>query len=268
MNSPIPYMGGKSRLVPTLVPIIEATPHDAYCEPFCGAAWVLFGKPPGVSKAEVINDADGELVRFFRVIQNHYLPFVDLYRHAVVSRQMFEWEKMKRPETLTDLQRAARFYYLQRLAFGGKVGDARGFGYARKSRPKLNLDAIAEDLAEFHHRLKGVVIEHEDGLACIRRYDAPGTLFFVDPPYCGTEGYTVAFPAERYDELAACLAGIKGKFLLTLNNHPRVRAAFAVFACREIQTRYTVGGNQRGQDVRELLFSNFAIRAPGRGRSE
>ena len=202
MKSPIPYMGGKSRLVKTLVPIVEATPHDCYCEPFCGAAWVLFGKAPGVSKAEVINDADGELVRFFRILQNHYLPFIDLYRNAIISRQMFEWEKMKRPETLTDLQRAARFYYLQRLAFGGKVGDARNFGYSRHSRPKLNLDGISEELADFHHRLKGVVVEHEDGLSCITRYDAPETLFFVDPPYCGTEGYTVDFPRDRYAELA------------------------------------------------------------------
>ena len=114
MKSPIPYMGGKSRLVPVLLPIIEQTPHDCYCEPFCGGASVLFGKPTDTSKAEVINDADGELVSFFRVLQNHYLPFIDLYRHAVVSRKIFEWEKMKRPETLTDLQRAARFYYLQR----------------------------------------------------------------------------------------------------------------------------------------------------------
>ena len=142
MKSPIPYMGGKSRLVSTLVPIIEATPHDCYCEPFCGAAWILFGKSQSASKAEVINDLDGELVRFFRILQNHYLPFIDLYRNAIVSRQIFEWEKMKRPETLTDLQRAARFYYLQRLAFGGKVGDARCFGYSRHTRPTLNLDGI------------------------------------------------------------------------------------------------------------------------------
>ena len=68
MKSPLKYMGGKSRLVPTLVPIIHATPHDCYCEPFAGAAWILFGKDRESSKSEVINDADGELVRFFRVL--------------------------------------------------------------------------------------------------------------------------------------------------------------------------------------------------------
>ncbi|MCL1887589.1 MAG: DNA adenine methylase [Kiritimatiellaeota bacterium] len=258
MKSPVAYMGGKSRLVPTLVPLIERTPHDCYCEPFCGAAWVLFGKDRAISKAEVINDADGELARFFRVLQNHYLPFVDLYRHAVVSRQIFEWEKMKRPETLTDLQRAARFYYLQRLAFGGKVGDARNFGYSRHSRPKINLDGIAEELVEFHHRLRGVVIEHEDGLACLRRYDAPETLFFLDPPYCGTEGYAVAFPRERYSELAHLLAALRGKFLLTLNDHPHIRDTFAAFHRKPLKTHYTVNGiGDHSKPVTELLFSNF-----------
>jgi len=78
MNSPLNYMGGKSRLVPTIAPIINSTPHDCYCEPFAGAAWVLFGKEKESSKSEVINDADGELVSFFRVVQNHLHAFIDL----------------------------------------------------------------------------------------------------------------------------------------------------------------------------------------------
>ena len=259
MNSPIPYMGGKSRLVSTLTPIIHNTPHECYCEPFCGAAWILFNKDPAISKSEVINDADGELVSFFRVIQNHLFPFIDLYRHAVVSRKIFEWEKMKRPETLTDLQRAARFYYLQRLAFGGTVGNKRTFGTATTSRPKLDLDSLSESITEFHRRLSRVTIEHEDGLACIRRYDRPHTLFFVDPPYCETEGYPVAFPKERYAELAGLLSSIKGKFVLTLNNHTHIRETFAAFRCTAIKTRYTVRGSQDTKPVTELLFSNFDL---------
>ena len=90
MRSPLSYIGGKSRLVATIAPIVEATKHECYCEPFSGAAWILFGKRKEVSKTEVINDADGELVSFFRVIQCHLLAFIDLYRHAIVSRQIYE----------------------------------------------------------------------------------------------------------------------------------------------------------------------------------
>jgi len=252
-------MGGKSRLLPTLLPIIGQTPHDCYCEPFCGGASVLFGKPPEISKAEVINDADGELVSFFRVIQYHYLPFIDLYRNAIVSRKMFEWEKMKRPETLTDLQRAARFYYLQRLSFGGKPVNASAFGYCRHERPKLNIDAISSDLEEFHHRLKTVVVECGDGLDCIRRYDALETLFFIDPPYYKVTGYNVTFETQRYAQLAECLRDVKGKFILTLNAHDFIRDTFAGFHCAPVKTKYSVGGMQKHQDVTELLFSNFDL---------
>jgi len=195
-------------------------------------------------------------VSFFRVIQNHLLAFIDLYRHAVVSRQIFEWERMKRPETLTDLQRAARYYYLQRLAFGGKV-RGRSFGYGTASRPRLDIDGISESLTEVHRRLCGVVIERLDGLDCIRRYDRERTLFFVDPPYCGTAGYEAEFPKARYAELAEALSGIKGKFLLTINDHPHIREVFKNFRRAELRTRYSVAiGNGRGA-VGELLYSNF-----------
>jgi len=250
-------MGGKHRLIPTLLPIIGQVSHDCYCEPFCGGAGVLFAKPPELSKAEVINDADGELTRFFRVLQYHYLPFIDLYRHAIVSRQMFEWEKMKRTDTLTDLQRAARFYYLQRLAFGGKTGSARNFGYSLHSRPRLNIDAISSDLSEYHHRLKGVVVECGDFVKCIQRYDAPETLFFIDPPYFEVEGYDTVFEAERYAELSELLRGIKGKFMLTLNAHDFIRKTFTGFETMPMKTKYSVSGREKHLDASELLFSNF-----------
>ena len=252
MKSPLCYLGGKSRMVKTLVPMIHATEHTCYCEPFCGAMWVLFGKDQSASKCEVVNDADGELVRFWRVVQRHYQPFIDLYRNAVVSRQMFEWHKMERPETLTDLERAARYFYLQRLAFGGKI-EGRTFGYSTADSPRLDLASIDGDLLAVHQRLASVTIEHLDGLDCIRRYDRPGTLFFIDPPYLQTAGYAVPFPDARYQELADLLAGIKGRFILTLNDHPRVREMFSRFNISETQTRYSVSRDAK-QRVSELII--------------
>jgi DNA adenine methylase len=259
-------MGGKSHLVSTITPIIHNTPHECYCEPFCGAAWILFGKDPAASECEVINDADGDITNFFRILQNHPVPFVDLFKNAIVSRQIFKWEQAKRPETLTDLQRAASFYYLQRLAFGGKPGTKRVFGYATTCKPKLDISSIPESIADFHHRLADVTIENEDGLDCIRRYDRPHTLFFVDPPYCEVEGYPVDFSKERYAELAALLAGIKGKFILTLNNHPHIRETFATFQCREAKTMYSLGNAKRCTPVTELMFSNFKLPAIKEGK--
>lgn len=256
MKSPLAYLGGKSRLTGTLVPIIQKVPHTCYCEPFCGACWVLFAKPEACSACEVINDLDGELIRFWRCVQRHYIPLLDLFRHAIVSREMFDWLKIERPETLTDMQRAARYYYLQRIAFGGKV-TGRTFGCSATDRPRLDVEGMADDLLAVHRRLARVTVEHLDGLDCIRRYDRPATLFFIDPPYIETTGYAVPFPSARYAELASTLLALKGKFILTLNDHPEARRIFARFNLAETSTLYSVGGGRKQKKVGELLIRNF-----------
>lgn len=258
MNSPLSYLGGKSRLVKRIVPLIPED-HICYCEAFCGAAWVLFGKEP--SKSEVINDADSELACFWRVVQNHYEPFIALFKHAIVSRQMFDWETLKRPETLTDLQRAARYLYLQRCGFGGKTFK-RTFGTSATAPAKLNLSTLEEDLMRVHWRLERVTIECLDALDCIRRYDRPATFFYLDPPYWGTAGYAVPWPAARYAELSTVLGQISGRFILSLNDTDEVRKTFAAFNLKTITTKYSAANgrqadNQRNEEAHELLIDNL-----------
>ena len=115
MNSPLKYAGGKSRLADRIVSMIPS--HTCYCEPFCGAAWVFFRRSTP-APVEVVNDRDGELVTFWRVMQNHIEEFLRYYKWAIVSREVFELENKKDPSTLTDIQRATRYYYIQRLSFG------------------------------------------------------------------------------------------------------------------------------------------------------
>src|SRR5947208_3538637 len=86
INSPFKWVGGKSRLRKYIIPLIP--PHTCYAEPFCGAAWVLFGKPP--SDVEVINDIDQDIVSFFRVVKEHPEALIDSFDLALVSRAEFE----------------------------------------------------------------------------------------------------------------------------------------------------------------------------------
>ena len=79
--------------------------------------------------AEVLNDINGDWVMLYRVVQTHLEEFVRQFKWALSSCQVFEWQKMTRPETLTDIQRAARFFYLQHHAFAGKV-TGQTFGTA------------------------------------------------------------------------------------------------------------------------------------------
>lgn len=127
---------------------------------------------------EVLNDINGDLVALYRCVRHHLDEFVRQFRWALVSRQMLEWARMERPGTLTDIQRAARFYYLQKLAFGGKM-SGQTFGVVAAGAPRLNLLRIEEELSAAHLRLANVVVEHLPWAQCVERYDKPGTLFYM-----------------------------------------------------------------------------------------
>lgn len=253
MTDPIiPWIGGKRRLVPQILPLFGE--HTCYVEPFAGAAALYFSKPP--SDVEVLNDINGELVNLYRVVKVHLEEFVRQFKWALTSRQVFQWEQLKAPTTLTDIQRAARFFYLQKLAFGGRV-DSQSFGTATTSGPRLNLLRIEEDLSAAHLRLSDTTIEHLPWADCVRRYDRPHTLFFCDPPYWETEGYGVNFPLQEYIDLASLARSIAGTMIITVNDHPKMREVFAGLHMRSVDITYTVGGGNNQAARQELIIGNW-----------
>lgn len=233
----VPWPGGKRRLAKHLLPLFPN--HHTYVEAFAGGGALLFLRPEP-AKAEVLNDINGDLVNLYRVVQHHLEEFMRQFRWALASRQLFKWAQAQAPETLTDIQRAARFFYLQRLAFGSNV-SSQTFGVDPRGGARFNLLRLEEDLSEAHLRLANVTVECLPWAACVARYDRPETLFFLDPPYWQTEGYGVGFGREEYDRLAAAIRGMKGKAILTVNDHPDMRQAFKGLKIRRLTTRYTVG---------------------------
>ncbi len=247
------WMGGKSLLARR---IIECIPqHDCYVEPFCGAAWVLFKKPE--SKVEVINDINKEVVTLYRCLQWHLEEFVRYFKWALVARDEFERLKTANPDTLTDIQRAARFYYLQQACFGGRIANPT-FGYGVTRGPKLNLLRIEEYLSAAHLRLARVYVECLPYAEVISRYDGPGTFFYIDPPYWDCEKYygPGIFSREDFAKLAAQLAGIKGRFILSLNDTPGVREVFQGFEIEAVATQYTCS-NGKNMKAGEVLIRNW-----------
>lgn len=244
MSSPIiPWIGGKRRLADRLIRLFP--PHKCYVEPFAGAAAVFFAKQP--SDVEVLNDVNGELVNLYRVVQHHLEEFVRQFKWALSSREVFKWLQITRSETLTDIQRAARFYYLQVNCFGGKV-QGQSFGTATTTPPGLNLLRLEEDLSAAHLRLASTFVERESWSDCIARYDRAHTLFYMDPPYWETEGYGVPFDYAEYGRLADTMRAIKGQAVLSINDHPDIRRAFDGFPVEEVDITYTVGGTTGGGD--------------------
>ncbi|WP_422459109.1 DNA adenine methylase [Endozoicomonas sp. ALB115] len=248
----IPWIGGKRKLAPYILPLFPD--HTCYVEPFCGAAALFFMKEP--SEVEVLNDINGELVNLYRVVKNHLEEFYRQFKWALSSRQNYQWLLDTKPETLTDIQRAARFLYLQKLAFGGKV-SGQTFGSSATSRPRFNIFSLEQDLADTHFRLSNTHIEHLLWEKVIDKYDRPGTLFYCDPPYWQTEGYGVEFDFEHYERMAALAKTMKGRMIISINDHPDIRSVFSNMFLKEIDYQYTVGGGGRQKDCVELVYGNW-----------
>ena len=248
----VPWIGGKRRLAKHILPLFPA--HTCYVEPFCGAAALYFLKTP--SKIEVINDINGELVNLYRVVKHHLEEFVRQFKWALVSRQIYKWLQDTPEETLTDIQRAARFYYLQKQAFGGKVAD-HTFGTSTTSAPRFNLLRIEEELSMAHLRLSRTLIEHLDWNQCIERYDRPHTLFYCDQPYWGTEGYGVELGLENYDHMAELARRIKGKMIISVNDIPEMRQAFNGLNIQTVDISYNLKVTGKATPKKELVICNF-----------
>ncbi|MBC3927764.1 DNA adenine methylase [Undibacterium sp. CY21W] len=247
----IPWIGGKRRLADQLIPNFPA--HKCYVEVFAGGAALYFMRQP--ADVEVINDINGELVNLYRVVKNHLEEFVRQFKYALSSRDVFKWLQDTPPETLTDIQRAARFFYLQQHAFGGKV-DGQSWGTATTA-PPVNLLRIEENLSAAHLRLAGAFIENLDWHKLMLKYDRPHTFFYLDPPYWETEGYGVDFGIEQYERMAALLKNISGKAIISLNDHPDIRRIFADFEIDTVPIKYTVGGGAKSVDRNEVIIYSW-----------
>jgi DNA adenine methylase len=255
MDSPLAYVGGKSKLAARIIDIFPE--HKSYVEVFGGALWVFFRKPE--SKYEVVNDFDGDLIAFYRVIQNHLEEFLKQFKYMLASREFFEdWKEQIEARGLTDIQKAARYYYLQRQCFGGRV-KGRTFGVIPEGVPRINLLRMEEELSEVHLRFTRVVIEHLDYADLIKRYDKPETLFYLDPPYHEAPTYKHNFhDIEDYVKMCDVLKNIKGKFVFSINSHPDIIEIFKDFNIENVNLKYTIGKKEQ-KDVTELLISNYEM---------
>jgi DNA adenine methylase len=253
MIGPISYIGGKNRLATRIIALLPE--HTTYVEVFAGGAQVLFHKPP--SHLEVLNDLNYDVVNFFRVCQWHYEELIRYLRYCLISRKLHAWHLASNPDTLTDIQRAGRFFFLQKTSWGGLVVKQH-FHYGVTQPSNFNPKRIPEIIAAAHRRLQNVQIECLPYQDILKRYNRPGTFFFLDPPYWNRKLYKYNFTAEDFTELEQRLHGVTGKFLLTLDNHPEVVKLFKSWEIERVELVYTAQRSV-GKRYGELLISNFRL---------
>ena len=262
VNSPFKWVGGKSRLRQQIIPLLPL--HTCYVEPFAGAAWVLFGKPP--SEVEVINDIDQELINFFRVVKTCPDQLIASFEWELVSRAEFDLLAQTNPASLSPVQRAHRFYYIIMAGWGGELSYPRfqtsitdgGHG----NRLAGALKTLKQRLEPVHKRLSTVIIENLDWAKCISRYDSPNTVFYLDPPYPGN-GANYAHNMREWEDhrsLAACLDKCQGKWLLSSYDIPQVHELFKNHVIIPIQSASGMIATKHGSERvinREVVIANY-----------
>jgi len=251
MTAPLSYVGGKNRLANTIISLIPK--HTTYIEPFCGSAQVLFRKEP--SEVEIINDRSSDVTTFFRVCQFHHEELIRCLHFHVASREWFNLLNRTDPSTLTDVLRAARFLILQKLSFASRV-VRRNYPLHVSQRPPFDPLRLGDVIEEAHKRLARVQVENLPYDELIRRTDRVTTFYYCDPPYENRPLYEFNFGAKDFEMLAKLLEGIKGKFLLSLNDSPEMRRVFGRFRIQSVQLHYS-SQRRAGRRYKELLIRNY-----------
>jgi DNA adenine methylase len=252
MIGPLSYIGGKRRIAKQLVALIP--PHTTYIEPFAGGAQLFFHKPR--SRVEVLNDIDEEIVNFLRVCQRHPQELSRSLRWQPASRRLFDWYEQDSGKGLTDIERAARFFYLQKNTWGGKR-IKRNFHFMVSKHSNYAPETFDARFAAVAARLDDVQLEAAPYQTVLSRYDRPTTFFYCDPPYIDIDAYEHNFTDADFEQLAHCLRMLKGRFLLSINDCDKARRWFGEWHCQEISFAYTSTRNVR--NFRELLFANYPL---------
>lgn len=247
------WLGGKRNLSRALVRLIDSERPRLYAEPFVGMGGVFLRRRIK-APVEVINDRSRDVANFFRILQRHYVPFVEMLRWQLTTRADFDRLMATDPDTQTDLERAARFLYLQTCTFGGKVAG-RSFGVDYAQGAAFNLLSIVPRLEALHARLASVTVECLGYGEFIARYDRPETLFYCDPPYWGGEDdYGKGmFARDDFAALASQLQAIRGRFILSINDRPEIRELFAFASFEEVEVIYGIGPD-KGHTAKELII--------------
>ena len=226
MNPAFSYYGGKQRIARHILPVIDEIPHTVYGEPFCGGASVLYARDARTVAnsdhyREYLNDKNEWVTTFYRVGKLQPDELLTLIDATLYSESAHAKAKgiLKNSENYSDLEIAWAFYVQANMSFANKLGggwastvNSGNRGAVWVSRRKHLSNALA--------RLSEVAISCSDAISCIKRWDSPQTLHYIDPPYPGADqGHYSGYTIEDYMQLCDCLDTIHGSYILS--NYPQ-----------------------------------------------
>ena len=271
INSPFRYAGGKFYARKLILQYFLT--HSYYIEPLAGGASLFFAK----DKVENnwLNDIDDGLMNCFIIIRDKPKELIERLEGEEATKERHSYFKNEfKPET--DLDRAVRWFYLNRTSYSGIMNMQNcfwGYGDKYSMRPENWPRHIRRTSA----KLQGVRLTSY-GFERVIEEAEDGAFLFIDPPYYNTDQdkfYTYTFSRDDHFRLCSLLKAHSNrlKFLLTYDNSPEVRELYQwAIELIEQEWNYTInrtddqknGTNRKGTRYKgkELFILNYESQAP------
>lgn len=256
MNTLLNYPGAKWSMAKEIVSLMPS--HRSYLEPFFGSGAVLFNKSP--SAIETVNDIDGDIVNFFRVLRERPDELAEAIALTPYSRDVFNDAHENRGSS--DFDRAYRFVVRSKMGHGFKTYQKTGFKmdvHARENSYAVKCwNRLPGDLLQAAVRLKGVQIENRPALDLIRKFNHSNVLIYADPPYLlntrGGKQYRHEMTEQDHVELLDALKQHKGSVILS--GYPSEMYDRELTGWIRIDRK---SYNQNSDQRTEMLWCNFDL---------
>jgi DNA adenine methylase len=265
LKSPLRYPGGKSRAVPQMK-LLLPDDFDEYREPFVGGgSFFIYLKQERPDLKIWINDLNAELYYFWKYAQ---LDSEELARAIMVIKKrrqdgqsLFDELLAVDGSSLTEFERAVRFFVLNRITFSGVVESG---GYSQLAFETRFTDSSIERVSKLSPLLEGVLITQLDYRQLLRDGDT-SVFTFLDPPYFkatksrlyGKNG--VLHTSFNHDEFTREMKQCKHSWLITYDDSPEIRRNFVYANIYEWQLQYGMNNYKQGKAEKgsELFITNY-----------
>ena len=250
-NKAVLTRSGRKRDIADKIVARAPSSFTTYVEPFVGSGDVYYAMDLQPGTKAVINDLDRQVYKAHKLLKK-IKSIPDPYAYDMSDTELQSFVNKKQLAPIAQLVKI-----LTRFAggFAGRVAaeskDAKLYGFPVPSTKLKRVEGISE-------YMKNTAVLNQDYKTVIKRYDSPGTFFYLDPPYSSTAGEIYNKDEMNYEELANVLKGIKGKFLMSINDSAEIRKLFNSFNLTSLtvkQKRTNIPGIAPTR--KELFIQNY-----------
>ena len=252
-------VGSKRKFSEALIKLFPE--HEKYVEAFFGGGAVFFEKEP--SKTEIINDLDSKLIRDYRLLQK--AP-TDVSKYPIITSESGQNNFLKQKHSSVP-DRIVEALFRRCNGFGGKYieegSNPKVFTHWNRTRKNTTHETKLKNIAEYKRRINQATLTEEPYESVLRKHDGANTFFFLDPPYEKSDNLNYAKGSESFDfqKFHDEVAKLKGKFLITINDSPRIRKIFKNFNIYKyvVKGHHSPTSNIGAKDRKELLITNYPL---------